>query len=110
MVGTLGRTLWVAVATAVLFLILALAVFPTRTLLDQGAVRVNTESERTELDSEIAELTDRVSRLQTAGEIERLAREQYFMVREGVEPYVIVAPEVPSVPVPPGWPFHRIGR
>lgn len=106
--ATVGRVLWVIVVTAVLFVILALGVFPTRTLLDQRAIRAETEAELSSLDQEVSELSGRVERLQTPEEIERLAREQYFMVREGEEPYVIVSSETSTVPVPPGWPFHRI--
>ena len=106
--ATVGRVLWVMVVTAVLFVVLALGVFPTRTLLDQRAIRADTEAQLASLDQEIAELSDRVERLQTPEEIERLAREQYFMVREGEEPYVIVSSQPATVPVPPGWPFHRI--
>ncbi len=87
---------------------LLLAVFPTRTYLAQ---RASTSSARTELDDlhrRNSALERRIERLQTPEEIERLAREQYGLVRPGEEAYAILPPPPPPVQLPEVWPFAGV--
>ena len=43
--------------------------------------------------------------LKTDEEVERLAREQYNLVRPGEESYAILPPPPPKVELPQWWPF-----
>ena len=87
---------WVVVVSVVAIGVLFVAVFPTRTWLAQRRDLIATEQRLDVLATENAELTSRVQRLNTDAEIERLAREQYNLVRPGEEAYAIL----PSAPVP----------
>lgn len=80
--------------------LLFLAVFPTRTYLAQRRDLAATERRVAVLSGENKELAERVERLNTDAEIERLAREQYNLVRPGEEAYAILPPAMPSVPEP----------
>ena len=84
--------------------LLFLAVFPTRTYLAQRRDLAATERRLSVLSSENRELAQRVDRLNTDAEIERLAREQYNLVRPGEEAYAILPPPAPPAPEPEGEP------
>jgi cell division protein FtsB len=93
-------------------------VFPTRTYVSQRR-DLDRTAERVEvLKRENERLAQRVGRLNTDEEIERLAREQYNLVRPGEEAYAILPAPKPAEPAPeeapkkdePGfwarlWPF-----
>ena len=108
------RALWPLIATIVLAVVLPLGVFPTRTWLEQREA-IQTERERIAvLDRENRHLAARVGELQTDAEIERLAREQYNLVKPGEVAYAILPgpndvqpPTSPGFPTPPpapdGW-------
>ena len=68
---------------------------PTRAWWSQRDEISSFESELGEQDALNAELLDRVEVLGTDAEIERLAREQYGLVRPGDESYVV--PPAPTV-------------
>ncbi len=89
------RTAWGLVVSVVLVGILFL-VFPTRTYLAQRRDLAATERRLAVLSGENDELAARVQRLNTDAEIERLAREQYDLVRPGEEAYAILPP--PAAP------------
>ena len=92
---------WAVVVTLVAVGVLFVAVFPTRTWLGQRRDLEATEQRLKVLSTENAELAARVQRLNTDAEIERLAREQYNLVRPGEEAYAILpAPPAPR-PAPP---------
>ena len=85
--------------------VLAFAVFPTSTYLEQ-------RSDTSEAEERLAVLRDqneayeaRIERLQTAEEIERLAREEYNLVREGEEAYAVLPAPLPELDLPTLWPF-----
>ncbi len=84
---------------------LLLAVFPTRTFLAQRAATSSARTELDDLDRRNQALERRMDRLQTPEEIERLAREQYGLVRPGEEAYAILPPPPPAVELPDVWPF-----
>jgi len=81
------------VAIGVLFL----AVFPARTYLDQRHQRQQVTAEIRATDASNKALEQRIKNLNTDAEVERLAREQYNLVRPGEEAYAIL----PSRQQPP---------
>ena len=92
------RRAWLLVASVVLVGVLFLAVFPTRTYLSQRRDLARTEQRLSVLSRQNGELSARVARLNTDAEIERLAREQYNLVRPGEEAYAILPPPGPPAP------------
>ncbi|MDP9404873.1 MAG: septum formation initiator family protein [Actinomycetota bacterium] len=84
------RTAWGVVASVVLIGVLFVAVFPTRTYLAQRRSIETAERRVMVLSTENDKLASRVQRLNTDAEIERLAREQYNLVRPGEEAYAIL--------------------
>ena len=48
---------------------------------------------------------ERIERLQTVEEIERLAREQYNLVFPGEEAYAVLPAPLPELDLPTVWPF-----
>lgn len=81
---------WGVVASVVLVGVLFVAVFPSRTYLAQQRSIATAEERVAVLSVENDRLAARVQRLNTDGEIERLAREQYNLVRPGEEAYAIL--------------------
>ena len=91
-------------------------VFPIRQLIQQ---RQQVDAARAQLDAlrfENDRLADEIDALHTDQEIERIAREQYGLVRPGEEAFVIIVPEAPAdevapvpeeVAEPPSW-WQRI--
>ena len=79
-------------ASVVLVGVLFLAVFPARTYLAQRRDLAATERRIRVLESQNKDLSARVERLNSDAEIERLAREQYNLVRPGEEAYAILPP------------------
>ena len=92
------RAAWALVASVVLVGVLFLAVFPTRTYLAQRRDLAATERRLSVLSDQNKELEAKVGRLNTDAEIERLAREQYDLVRPGEEAYAILPPPAASEP------------
>ncbi|HUR24157.1 MAG TPA: septum formation initiator family protein [Acidimicrobiales bacterium] len=90
------RTAWGVVASVVFIGVLFVAVFPSRTYLAQNRSLDLTARRVSVLSSQNDKLAARVQRLNTDAEIERLAREQYNLVRPGEEAYAIL----PSRPAP----------
>lgn len=90
------RTAWGVVASVVLVGILFVAVFPSRTYLAQTRSIDLAERRVSVLSDQNDKLAARVQRLNTDAEIERLAREQYNLVRPGEEAFAIL----PSRPSP----------
>ncbi|HVE47748.1 MAG TPA: septum formation initiator family protein [Acidimicrobiales bacterium] len=90
------RTAWGVVASVILVGVLFVAVFPSRTYLAQKRSIALAERRVSVLSIQNEKLAARVQRLDTDAEIERLAREQYNLVRPGEEAYAIL----PSRPAP----------
>jgi cell division protein FtsB len=75
-------------------------VYPTSTYVRQRS-QLSKASERLErLERETERLQEESERLQGDAEVERLAREQYGLVRPGESPYVLV-PATPTTTLPP---------
>src|SRR5439155_21811125 len=78
-----------------------LLVLPARTYLHQRQ-DLDAASERAKvLSGENKSLTDRAAKLHDNAEIERLAREQYGLVKPGEEAYAILPSPPPPTTVPP---------
>jgi cell division protein FtsB len=94
---------WAVAVSVMVIGVLFVAVFPTRTWLAQRRDLDATERKVAVLAAQNASLEARVTRLNTDGEIERLAREQYNLVRPGEEAYAILpAPPAPRADPVPG--------
>ena len=116
-----GRALALLVTAVVVIGVLFAFVFPIRTYMSQRRSIGATQARVQVLGQQNQQLTARVDQLGSDAEIERLAREQYGMVKPGEEPYAILpapgsAPAalpsiVPSTPPAPksrqGW-FGRL--
>ena len=90
------RTAW-AVAAVFVLGVLALAVFPTRDWLAQRHRRATTVAALQQLTERNRQLEDRAQQLHSDAEIERLAREQYNLVKPGEEAYAMLPrPAAPS--------------
>jgi cell division protein FtsB len=99
------RRLAPLIGAAVLVVFLVAGVFPTRTYLHQREEIATAEAKLQILSAENEKLGDRVEQLHTDSEIERLAREQYNLVRPGEEAYAILPgpadPEPDELAPPP---------
>ncbi len=94
---------WVVGALAVV-VVLAVFVFPTRTYLEQRRQLGAAGTELSVLDHQNAELAAEAQKLQTNAEIERIAREQYHLVRPGEHAFVILPAPTPPTTAPPAAP------
>jgi len=98
---------WTTAVVAVAIVLLVF-VFPTRTYMAQRRQLSDAASELKLLDTQNAQLAGQVARLRTDAEIERIAREQYHLVRPGESAIAILPP--PSSPAPattPAPPPHK---
>ena len=86
------RFLWPTLASVVLVTFLLVGVMPTRTYLQQRSELAAAEQRVDVLSEQNDALQGRLDELQTDEEIERLAREQYNLVRPGEEAYAILPP------------------
>jgi cell division protein FtsB len=101
---------WLVVGGLATVVVLFVAVFPARTYLDQHHQRQEVLAKIRATDARNHALEKRISTLHTDAEVERLAREQYNLVRPGEEAYAILptrqksAPPEPHRPTPhPSW-------
>ncbi|HSO96664.1 MAG TPA: septum formation initiator family protein [Acidimicrobiia bacterium] len=80
-------------------------VYPTRTYLQQRNQIGAAQQHLVQLRRDTARLESQTRQLQSDTAVERIAREQYGLVRPGETPYVIVptapAPTPTTVPPPP---------
>ncbi len=107
--GRVRRTVWPVLVTGLLVAALFVFVFPTRTYLAQRAETQRTQSQLDVLDEQNDALSARITALQTDEEIERLAREQFDLVRPGEQAFAVLpAPAITDLP--PGFPFDLIRK
>lgn len=92
------RARWV-VASVVGALFLIFFVFPTRDLLAQRTELTDAKQELEVLDEQNQRLELERQKLQTADEIERLARALHNMIWPGETPYVVVPESTPETVV-----------
>jgi cell division protein FtsL len=88
-----------ALVLVVLVGLLFAFVYPTRTFLDQRNETSKARAQLETLQAENARLARESKRLSTDSEIERLARQQYGLVKPGERSFVILP--APSSTVPP---------
>ena len=93
------RAAWIFVMTFAFVGFLLVAVFPTRTYMAQRRDIDAAEARLDVLKESNEELAARVDQLHSDEAIERLAREQYNLVRPGEEAYAIL-PGPQAVPPP----------
>ena len=86
------RAAWPLLVSVVIVGVLFAGVFPTRTYLAQRASISRAEKQLHVLGQQNAELEKRQKQLQSDAEIERLAREQYNLVKPGEEAYAVLPP------------------
>jgi len=101
----IARFLGFGVGGAALCGVLAFAVFPTGTYLDQRSDTAEAEERLAVLRDQNDAYEARLERLQTVEEIERLAREQYNLVFPGEEAYAGLPAPLPELQLPTLWPF-----
>ena len=82
-------------------------ILPFRQLISQQHQIERSQEQLTALTNENNALEEDITMLGTDAEIERLAREQYGLVRPGEVAYVVVTPEEPSVIEAPSDPVVR---
>lgn len=102
------RVVWPAVFIAAFVVFIVVAVFPTRTYLAQRASTAAAETDLATVQEQNRRLQERVDALGTDEEIERLAREEYGLVKPGEEAYHILPPAEDPVDLPDVWPFARL--
>lgn len=110
MSGRLRRSVLPVILGLALVAVLFVGVFPTRTYLSQREALAANRSTLEELEAENEVLAERVEALRSPDEIERLARQDFGMVRPGEEPYRILPSPEPPVVVPGSWPFSALAR
>jgi cell division protein FtsB len=94
------RAFRLVVAGISLVAVMFLFVLPARTYLAQRR-SLSEASDRVQvLSQENAKLAQQVQLLQTDAEIERLARQQYGLVKPGETAYAILPPKAPATTVP----------
>ena len=101
------RILALAVGSVVLSGVLFLFVLPGRTYLDQQRSLAAADTRLHVLSNENHKLQQQIQQLQTDGEIERLARQQYGLVKPGEQAYAILPPAQPTIGPPAPAQPHR---
>ncbi|MET0728064.1 MAG: septum formation initiator family protein [Acidimicrobiales bacterium] len=100
-----GRALGVAGGGVALLGALAVGLFPTQTFLDQRASTAEAAERLSVLRDQNEAFEERIDRLSTDEEIERLAREQYNLAFPGEEAYAVLPAPLPPLEMPELWPF-----
>jgi cell division protein FtsB len=92
------RRVVVAVVTLAIIGVLFVAVFPTQALLQQRRERQAMAAQVAKVTKANNHLEEQARKLENDAEIERLAREQYNLVKPGEEAYALL-PSAPPVQV-----------
>lgn len=101
----LGRFLGFAGGGAAVLGALAIGLFPTQTFVDQRSATAEAQQRLTVLQAQNKSFEDRIERLGSNEEIERLAREQYNLAYPGEEAYAVLPAPLPPLSLPAVWPF-----
>jgi hypothetical protein len=100
-----ARLLGVAGGSAAVVGALAIGLFPTSTFLDQRAATAEAQERLSVLQAQNEAFEERIDRLSSDEEIERLAREQYNLAYPGEEAYAVLPAPLPPLDLPEVWPF-----
>ena len=100
-----GRALGMAGGGLVVLGALGIGLFPTQTFLDQRAATAEAQERLEVLRAQNEAFEERLERLGSNDEIERLAREQYNLVYPGEEAYAVLPAPLPPLDLPDVWPF-----
>jgi hypothetical protein len=100
-----GRAIGVAGGGAAVVGALAVGLFPTQTFLDQRSDTAEAQQRLAVLRAQNEAFEERLERLASDDEIERLAREQYNLVYPGEEAYAVLPAPLPPLEMPTVWPF-----
>ena len=100
-----GRALGMAGGGVVVLGALGIGLFPTQTFLDQRAATAEAQERLAVLRAQNEAFEERLERLGSNDEIERLAREQYNLVYPGEEAYAVLPAPLPPLSLPDIWPF-----
>lgn len=103
-----GMVLLPAIMVVFVLAVVVYAVFPTRSWLEQRETISEREAELSELLASNEALEERVGALQTAAEIERIARQDHGLVMPDEEAYAVLPPAPPPVRLPQAWPFTEL--
>jgi cell division protein FtsB len=102
---------WLLVGALATVGVLFIAVFPARTYLDQHHQRQQVVAQLKAVNAQNRALDQRIKTLNTDAEVERLAREQYNLVRPGEEAYAILPTrQAPAPPQPAPKPSTTASR
>ncbi|MFZ6005262.1 MAG: FtsB family cell division protein [Actinomycetota bacterium] len=104
----LGRVLGIAGGGVAVLGALAIGVFPTQTFLDQRSATEEAQQRLSVLRAQNESFEERLERLGSDEEIERLAREQYNLAFPGEEAYAVLPAPLPPLTLPEIWPFGPI--
>lgn len=102
------RAGWAAIGLTGLLFVGGMASFPARTYLDKRAEVGQAEDRAAQLRAENDKVQTRIDALQNDAELERLAREQYGLVKPGEEAYRVLPSPRDQAAVPDVWPFTRL--
>lgn len=94
------RLRWLLVASVVLVGVMFVAGFPLHTYLQQRHTLATVSSQVDRLAQGNAALRQQIAKLQTSSEIEKIARQDYRMVKKGEQAYTIL-PSPSNSPAPP---------
>jgi cell division protein FtsB len=104
-----GRIVGLLAGSLVVVAVLMFGVFPTRTYFNQRNATQRASARLEALTKRNDQLKARIEDLNTDAEIERLAREQYNLVRPGEEAYAVLPAPLPPVELPSIWPYGQLG-
>ena len=102
--------LWALLASVTIVGVLFIGVYPVRTYLAQRASLHRAERQIDVLKTQNDNLGQQTQQLNTDSEIERLAREQYNLVRPGERAFAILPAPPPPIQLPAVWPFTGLAK
>ena len=102
--------MWALLSSVTIVGALFIGVYPMRTYLAQRTSLHRAERQMDVLKTQNDKLAQQAQQLNTDSEIERLAREQYNLVRPGEQAFAILPAPPPPIELPPVWPFTNLAK
>ena len=81
---------------------------PVRGWWEQRSEISSARAELEAIEADNAELQRRLERIEDPEELERIARRDLGLVREGEESYTVLPPSTAGLMLPDSWPFDRL--